>query len=199
MPIRKVAKKKKETRARESEKMEAKAECSHAAIVFDTTGLPTNQIKLLREQLKDHGAVVKSKKSAMARALKSCGYTPPDFTENAHLFFVEGDLDAATDIIESFASAVYVKQGDVAPETVTVGQGVLKADGMLVPTANERRLVECGMPVVTRDGTLILEEDFRVCSEGEAVDANAVTILKTLKIPLLTCRAKILATLRRQQ
>lgn len=199
MPIRKVAKKKKESRARENEKMEAKAECSHSVIVFDTTGLPTNQIKLLREQLKDHGAVIKSKKSAMAKALQSCGYTPPDLTENAHLFFVEGDLDAATAIIESFASAVYIRQGDVAPETVTVSRGVLKADGMLVPTASERRLVEYGMPVVMRDDTLLLEEDFRVCSEGEAVDANAVTILKTLKIPLLTRRARILATLRRQQ
>eukprot|EP00866_Antonospora_locustae_P002459 jgi/Antlo1/2459/2474 len=179
--------------------MESRAECSHSVIVFDTTGLPTNQIKLLREQLKDHGTVIKSKKSIMSMVLKNCGYTPPDLTENAHLFFVMGDLDAATVTIERFASAVYIRQGDMAPEDVIVNRGVLKADGMLVPTANEKKLVEHGMPVVLREDTLFLEEDFCVCSKGEIANANTVSILKILKIPLLTCQAKILATLKRQQ
>lgn len=199
MPIRKVAKKKKESRAKDHEKMEARAKCSHSVIVFDTTGLPTVQIKLLREQLKDYGAVMKSKKIIMSKALKSSGYTPPDFTENTHLFFVEGDLDAAAAVIESFASEVYIRQGEVSPETVTVNRGVLKADGILVPTANRKVLVECGIPAVLRDDTLILEEDFCVCKEGDIVDANMAIILKTLKIPLLTRQAKILTTLRRQQ
>lgn len=198
MPIQKVAKKKKESFSREHEKIEAGAGRAHSVIVFDTTGLPTNQIKLLREQLKCHGSVIKSKKSIMTRALKNCGYAPPALTENAHLFFVEGDLDAATDIIESFSCAIYIKQGEVIPESVTMKKGVLKADGVSIPTADEKRLVECGVPVVSRDDLLLLEEDFCVCNKGDIADSNTATILKILKLPLLSRRAKILSTLRRQ-
>lgn len=198
MPMRKVAKKKKESRTKEHEKIEARAGDSHSVIVFDTTGLPTNQIKLLREQLKDHGTVMKSKKSIMARALRGCGYEPPALTENAHLFFVEGDLDAATGIIESFSCTTYVRQGDTVPESVTVKRGVLQVDGVSIPTANEKKLVECGMPVVSQDDQLLLKEDFRVCGKGDTADESTVLILKVLRIPLLTQQARVLSTLRRQ-
>lgn len=178
--------------------MEYEKIASHAAkcptvVVFDTLGLPTNQIQTLREKLREYGSVVKSKKKIMANALKGYDVDKQMLTEKTHLLFVDRELDCAVEILKNFRGWRYFKAGDVAPQPYHIAEGVLMSEDVPVAMANEKSLVACNVPVKVKDDMLYVEREFSICNAGDAIDSEAEKILKILKVTYPFYDVKVLA------
>lgn len=196
-PMQKIAKKLKESLLKEYEKIMAKSKSSASVIVLDIGCMNTRHIQILRAELKPYGTLIKSKRKAMLRALKAYGSLACDLTEKAHLFFVEQDLEAVLSLVKNFSATGFLKAGDVAPVSLFIHRGVIKAQDVPVPVLNAGKLTDCGIPVSVEDDVLLLKEEVCISNKGDVVNPKLAEILKILKIAPRVHKVKILSVMQK--
>ncbi|KAF8382900.1 hypothetical protein PRIPAC_72042 [Pristionchus pacificus] len=93
------------------------------------------------------------------------------------LMFTSADKDEVIQYFRELKDADFARAGVIAPQTIDLSAGPLEQFAFSV----EPQLRKLGMPTSLVKGVIHLTQDFRVCTEGEAIKPEEAKILKFLE------------------
>lgn len=158
--MRRVAKKTKEKKSADLERVREYAEEYPLVAVVENPGIPNNILKKIREDFGDETKILFVKKK-MASAL----YKMPAMPKGT--FFLVFGTEAAVEKIKLYQYQDFLEEDDVCPIRAVIEKQVVRdkeAIGLL--------------PVSAKDEQMQLTEDYVVCEENETVDERKARILK---------------------
>ena len=164
-----------------------------------------NYLKEVRQEFASDGRIFFGKTKVMAKAL---GTTEEDEVmpgTSKLAAYLKGDVGLlctsrspqdVLEFFEGFSETDFARAGSAAAYTFTVPSGPVYSrggevpveDDVLVPASMEMQLRKWGMPTRLEKGKVVLDAEYIVCKEGEALNSNQTALLKSFGIAMAEFR-----------
>jgi mRNA turnover protein 4 len=177
-----------EKNARLFTQIHACADTYPTVLVLTIANMRTSYLQELRAEVLPDSRLFLGKTKVMAKAL---GLTPaeeysPGFAKLAPLLkgnsvgllFTPRKPEEIKSVLEEFRREDYSRAGSIAPETFVVPEGIVHNEDGEMPHSMEVTVRNYGMPTKLVKGKVTLDQEYRVCKEGDILNSHQAALLK---------------------
>ncbi|KAI9793829.1 MAG: mRNA turnover and ribosome assembly protein [Peltula sp. TS41687] len=178
--------------------------------VFSVENMRNTYLKDVREKCAGHGRLFFGKTKVMAKAL---GTTAEEeyqanlsslakyLTGNVGLFFTTQSPEETLEFFSTYVQDDYARAGTTATREFIVPAGIVYSRGgeipegedLPVPHTFDAVLRDLGLPTRLDRGKVMLDQEHRVCKEGEVLDSKQTRLLKQFGVQTAEFRVRMLA------
>ncbi|KAF2088035.1 mRNA turnover protein 4 [Saccharata proteae CBS 121410] len=168
--------------------------------VFEVDNMRNTYLKDVRQEFAD-SRLFFGKTKVMAKALGADAQSEhlPNLSTltthlagNVGLLFTSRDPSSIIDYFSSYTQTDFARAGAVATRTFTVPAGVVHSRGgeveasedVPLPHSLETTVRKWGMPTRLDKGKVLLDQEYRVCKEGDVLDSKQTALLKMFGIAM---------------
>ncbi|KAG9291071.1 hypothetical protein G9A89_012943 [Geosiphon pyriformis] len=170
--------------------------------LFSVKNMRNNHLKTVRRQLNDNRfffgnnkviqqAFGKTKETAYKFNLDIFGKR---LTGEVGLLFTQLPVSSIVMYFQDFEEADYARSGHLNNQEVTIPAGVVcrGSPPEPCPPSMETELRKLGLPTLLRNGNIVIDQDFVICSPGQVLNSNQSHLLKQLMIKVAAFKVHLL-------
>ncbi len=153
--------------------------------IINLENLPSPQLQKMRKQLREKVTILTAKKSLIMLALEDlkkeisgCEQLLPYLKGMPAILFARENPFKIYNLLKKSKSKAPAKAGQIAPTNIVINKGPTP----FTPGPIIGELGKLGIKSSVEEGKVVINEDTVVAKEGEALNANVVTLLANLKI-----------------
>ncbi|MFH4983879.1 hypothetical protein AB6A40_010588 [Gnathostoma spinigerum] len=183
--LTKVTKKTRERKINLIEEIRKAIDYYQTCFVFNVENMRSNKFVMIRQKFKDNSRLFFGRNTLMAMSLgkdssheraKDLAKVTALLKGDCGLMFTNADREAVVDFFKTYEEHDFARSGQIASVSVDLSQGALPNFSFTL----EPQMRRLGLPTKLEKGVVTLLSDYRICKEGDKLNAEQAKLLKLL-------------------